>query len=86
MASSTARLEWAHQVHRGELTMIASGGVMCGADVVEKLIRGARAVQIYSAFIYRGPWVVLKLLRELKEELKLRGFECVEDAINSYYA
>ncbi len=85
MAPSTACLEWAHAVHGGKLPMIASGGVLSGVDVFHKLARGAAAVQIYTALVYRGPWVVASLLEELAAEMKLRGISCVADAIGSYY-
>ena len=83
---STSRLEWAYEVHRGELPMIASGGILCGSDIVEKVIRGAVGVQIYTALAYGGPYVVAELLEQLAQELKLRGFECLEDAVGTYYA
>jgi dihydroorotate dehydrogenase len=85
MAPSTACLEWAYDVHRGELPMIATGGILSGADVFHKLARGALAVQIYTALVYRGPWVVAQLLTELAQELRLRGFATAQDAIGSYY-
>lgn len=85
MALSTACLEWAWEVHKGSLPMIASGGVLSGIDLFQKLARGASAVQIYTALVYRGPWVVWKLLIELSAEMQLRGFSCVEDFIGSYY-
>lgn len=85
MAPSTACLEWAYEVHRGLLPMIATGGVLSGVDVFHKLARGATAVQIYTALVYRGPWVVARLLVELAEELRLRGFKAAADAIGSYY-
>jgi dihydroorotate dehydrogenase len=85
MALSTACLEWAWEVHKGSLPMIASGGVLSGIDLFQKLSRGASAVQIYTALVYRGPWVVWKLLLELNAEMRLRGFSCVEDFIGSYY-
>jgi dihydroorotate dehydrogenase len=85
MALSTACLEWAWEVHKGQLPMIASGGVLSGIDLFQKLSRGASAVQIYTALVYRGPWVVWKLLLELNAEMRLRGFSCVEDFIGSYY-
>ena len=84
-AQSTACLEWAHAVHRGELPMIASGGVLTGADVYQKLIRGACAVQVYTALVYSGPWVVARLLTELAAELRLRGYGHVQDVIGRYY-
>jgi dihydroorotate dehydrogenase len=65
--------------------MIATGGVLSGADIFQKMARGASAVQIYTALVYRGPWVVQQLLVELAAELKLRGISHVQDIIGSYY-
>lgn len=85
MAASTSCLEWAYDVTRGTLPMIAAGGILSGVDIFHKLARGASAVQIYTALVYQGPWVVAKLLEDLAAELKLRGYGAVEDAIGSYY-
>ncbi len=85
MAPSSTCLEWAHEVTGGRLPMIATGGILSGVDVFQKLARGAAAVQIYTALVYRGPWVVLSLLEELAAELRLRGLACVEDAIGCHY-
>lgn len=43
------------------LPIIASGGVMDAAAAKEKFDAGARLVQIYTGFVYRGP----KLIREI---------------------
>ncbi|MBM6551944.1 quinone-dependent dihydroorotate dehydrogenase [Marinomonas ostreistagni] len=43
---------------QGELPVIGVGGIVSGADAVEKLQAGASLVQIYSGFIYRGPELV----------------------------
>ncbi|AEF55112.1 quinone-dependent dihydroorotate dehydrogenase [Marinomonas posidonica] len=40
------------------LPIIGVGGISSGADAVEKLQAGARLVQMYSGFIYRGPELV----------------------------
>lgn len=85
MAPATACLEWAHEVHKGRLPMIATGGILSGADIFHKLARGALAVQIYTALIYQGPWAVIRLLLEFNQELKLRGFATAADAIGCYY-
>ena len=50
---------------QGQLPIIGVGGIMSGADVLEKLHAGASLVQIYSGLIYRGP----KLVNELVEAL-----------------
>jgi dihydroorotate dehydrogenase len=43
---------------RGTLPIIGVGGIMCGADAVEKLQAGASLVQVYTGLIYRGPALV----------------------------
>ncbi|GAB3477613.1 quinone-dependent dihydroorotate dehydrogenase [Marinomonas epiphytica] len=40
------------------LPIIGVGGISSGADAVEKLQAGARLVQLYSGFIYKGPELV----------------------------
>ena len=49
----------------GRLTLIASGGIATGADVLERLRLGATAVQVYTAMIYAGPALIPRLKREL---------------------
>ncbi|MFW7381030.1 MAG: quinone-dependent dihydroorotate dehydrogenase [Oligoflexus sp.] len=83
--AANARLEWAYEVHRGSIPMIASGGILSGLDVLERIIRGAAAVQVYSALVYRGPWAVMKMLRELNAEMMLRGISHLSDVQASYY-
>lgn len=82
---STSMLEWAYEVHKGKLYMIASGGVTSGSDIYQKMIRGASSVQFCSALFYRGPWAVVGMLKELVHELKSCGVECLSDIIGSYY-
>lgn len=82
---ANARLEWAQEVHQGRLPMIASGGILSGNDIIERVSRGAAAVQIYSALIYRGPWAVHKLLQELEEEILQRGGQHLQDFFGTYY-
>lgn len=43
---------------KGELPIIASGGVMSASDAVEKMEAGAKLVQLYTGFIYSGPKLV----------------------------
>jgi dihydroorotate dehydrogenase len=85
LSQSNQCLEWAWEVTKGKLPMVASGGVLSGVDAFNKLSRGASAVQIYTALVYRGPGAVQRICEELSEELKLRGFLSAEDCIGSIY-
>ncbi|HWN30991.1 MAG TPA: quinone-dependent dihydroorotate dehydrogenase [Burkholderiales bacterium] len=55
---STAVIRQLAAALQGELTIIGVGGIMSGADALEKLYAGAGLVQIYSGLIYRGPELV----------------------------
>lgn len=79
------RLEEAWSVHKGRLPMIASGGILTGHDVYQRLARGASAAQIYTALIYRGPWAVWEILEELYAEMQLNGKTTVSEIIGTHY-
>src|SRR5574340_830018 len=55
---STAVIRALHQHLQGALPIIGVGGIMSGADAVEKINAGASLVQIYSGLIYRGPELI----------------------------
>ena len=50
---------------QGSLPIIGVGGILSGADAVEKIAAGASLVQIYSGLIYQGP----KLVRDICKTL-----------------
>ena len=49
------------------LPIIGVGGILSGADAVEKIAAGASLVQIYSGLIYRGPALVGECCRALRK-------------------
>jgi len=48
--------------------IIGVGGIMTGADALEKIEAGAKLVQVYSGFIYQGP----ALVRECVEAIRFK--------------
>jgi dihydroorotate dehydrogenase len=54
---------------RGRLAIKAAGGVFDGQDAYRFLQAGATAIELYSAFIYRGWGVANAVARELVAEL-----------------
>ncbi|MEQ1598373.1 MAG: quinone-dependent dihydroorotate dehydrogenase [Methylotenera sp.] len=50
---------------QGALPIIGVGGILNGADAVEKIAAGADLVQVYSGLIYKGP----KLVRDICKTL-----------------
>ena len=47
------------------LLLIATGGIFTAADVKEKLDAGASLVQVWTGFIYEGPFIVRRILKGL---------------------
>lgn len=78
-------MEWAYEVHKGSLPMIGCGGIMTGLDALQRIMRGAAALQIYTAYVYRGPWVVARMLQELLLEMERYGFRDLDEARFSHY-
>jgi len=53
--------------------IIGVGGIFTGADLLERLAAGADLCQAYTAFVYRGPSVVARILEELLREMDARS-------------
>jgi dihydroorotate dehydrogenase len=51
---------------KGTLPIIGVGGIMDGADAVEKMQAGASLVQVYTGFIYSGPDIVAECVEALR--------------------
>jgi dihydroorotate dehydrogenase len=51
---------------KGSLPIIGVGGILKGADAVEKIQAGAALVQIYSGLIYRGTDLIAECAKSIK--------------------
>lgn len=49
----------------GKVPIIAAGGILSGADALEKMQAGANLVQLYSGLIYQGPELINDILQSL---------------------
>ena len=52
---------------QGAIPIIGVGGIMSGADAVEKIRAGAALVQLYSGLIYRGTDLVSECTKSIKD-------------------
>ncbi len=66
---------------RSALPIVGVGGIMSGADALDKILAGACLVQLYTGLIYRGPSAAPMILRELEASLRARGFKSVAEAV-----
>ncbi|HMK20163.1 MAG TPA: quinone-dependent dihydroorotate dehydrogenase [Chitinophagaceae bacterium] len=62
---STDVVKYIYEKTKGEIPIIASGGVFTGADAKEKFDAGASLVQVWTGFIYEGPGIVKNICKHL---------------------
>ena len=62
---STLVIQQLSQRLQGALPIIGVGGILSGAQAVEKIAAGADLVQVYSGLIYKGPKLVHDICRTL---------------------
>jgi dihydroorotate dehydrogenase len=62
---STEVVKYLREKLDDNIAIIAVGGVFTGEDAREKLQAGADLVQVWSGFLYEGPAMVRRMLRNL---------------------
>ena len=62
---STEIVQYIAQKLKGEVPVMASGGIFTAADANEKLNAGAALVQVWTGFIYEGPAISKKINNQL---------------------
>ena len=80
---STAVLARFHAAAAGRLVLIGAGGIASGADAYAKIRAGASAVQLYSAMVFEGPGLVMRMRRDLALRLKADGFSSLAEAVGA---
>jgi dihydroorotate dehydrogenase len=61
---STDVIRYLHEKTNNRIPIIGSGGIFTGADAKEKMAAGASLVQVWTGFIYVGPNIVSKILKD----------------------
>jgi dihydroorotate dehydrogenase len=62
---ATEIVRYIHEKTKGQMPVIASGGIFTAADAKEKFDAGASLVQVWTGFIYEGPGIVKKICKNL---------------------
>lgn len=62
---STLVIQQLSQRLQGAVPIIGVGGILSGADAVEKIAAGASLVQVYSGLIYKGPRLIRDICKTL---------------------
>lgn len=67
MDLSTKILENFKSELKDDIPLIGVGGIVCGDDAIKKFEAGAKAIQIYSGYIYRGPQLLEEIFDAIAE-------------------
>lgn len=65
---STEIVKYIFEKTKGEIPIIASGGIFTSADANSKFEAGASLVQVWTGFIYEGPGIVKKICKSLNTQ------------------
>jgi dihydroorotate dehydrogenase len=70
-------------VAAGRLPLVGAGGIASGADAYARIRAGASAVQLYSALVFEGPGLAVRLSRDLAARLRADGFRTLAEAVGA---
>ncbi|WP_261890785.1 quinone-dependent dihydroorotate dehydrogenase [Acaryochloris marina] len=78
---STDVIRFIHQQTQGQLPIIGVGGIFTAEDAWEKLCAGASLLQVYTGWVYEGPWMVRRILEGLLMKMKEEGIQQLSDIV-----
>ncbi|QCE35027.1 quinone-dependent dihydroorotate dehydrogenase [Acetobacteraceae bacterium] len=84
-ARSLEVLKLVASLSKNRLTLISSGGIETGDDILARLKAGADLVQIYTAFIYEGTPLLKKLKKELLSAMDQERIQTLSDIKKSFH-
>jgi len=67
---ATEVIRYIAQKTHGKLPVIGVGGIMTPDDAIEKLEAGADLIQVYTGFVYEGPFIAKKINKALVKRHK----------------
>jgi dihydroorotate dehydrogenase len=78
---STEVISFIYRQTQGNLPIIGVGGIFSLDDAWEKITAGASLLQIYTGWLYQGPWLVSNILQGLTEKLEANGLTNINQAV-----
>ncbi len=70
-------------VSGGEIPLIGVGGISSAEDAWQRIRAGACLVQLYSAMVYEGPGIAMRIAKGLATRLNQNGFSNIADAVGT---
>lgn len=78
---STEWIRFAYSVLKGKLPIIGVGGIDSGEAALEKLLAGADLIQLYTGYIYNGPFLPVRISEYLDAALVKFGVRSVSEIV-----
>lgn len=78
---STEVIRFIYGQTQGSLPIIGVGGIFTADHAWEKMTAGASLLQLYTGWIYKGPWIIPNILRGLLEKLETHNLNHISEAI-----
>jgi dihydroorotate dehydrogenase len=78
---STEIIRFIYQQTQGTVPIIGVGGIFSPNDAWEKITAGACLIQVYTGWIYQGPWMIRRILQGLLTKLEEQGFDSISQAV-----
>ena len=80
---ATQKLRLFYQASQGKIPLIGCGGISNAQDAYQRLRNGAHLLQIYSAFIYKGPRIIDEITSGLAALVRQDGFSDIADVVGT---
>jgi dihydroorotate dehydrogenase len=80
---STEVIRFIYRETGGKLPIIGIGGIFSIEDAWEKITAGASLLQVYTGWLYQGPWMVPTVLKGLGNKLTEKGYTPISEAVGS---
>jgi dihydroorotate dehydrogenase len=78
---STEIIRYIYQQTQGKIPIIGVGGIFTPEHAWEKITAGASLVQIYTGWLYEGPWMIRHILQGLLDKLATQGLTSISQAV-----
>lgn len=72
-----------YRLTEGQLPIIGVGGIMSGEDAWEMIAAGASLVQVYTGFVYGGPFFVKSINRYLSQRLQQENLTSINEVVGT---
>ena len=78
---STEVIRFIYRETDGKLPIIGVGGIFTAEDAWDKIVAGASLLQVYTGWVYEGPWMVKEVLSGILTRLEARGMDRLSEAV-----